>query len=69
MNTIFGENIGGFLKNQCYDQIFEKTNRLLSKKRKYLSQFFREKIFKIITSDIDVYIIRNTNSVPEKVIP
>jgi hypothetical protein len=39
------ENIGAFLKNQCYDQIFSKTSRSLSKKRQYFRQFFLAKIF------------------------
>jgi hypothetical protein len=38
---IFGERNGGFLKNQCYDHNFAKTNSSLSKKRK----IFRRKYF------------------------
>jgi hypothetical protein len=34
---IFGEKIGVFLKNQCYDDIFSKFGFVLSRKR----QFFR----------------------------
>jgi hypothetical protein len=34
---IFGENIGVFLKNQCYDQLFSKFGFLLRQNR----QFFR----------------------------
>jgi hypothetical protein len=40
--TIFGENIGVFLKNQCYDQIFAQFCFVLSQKR----QFFRQKIWR-----------------------
>jgi hypothetical protein len=47
---IFGENIGVFLKNQCYDRIFEKTSISLSKKRQFFDKFFGENILKIITS-------------------
>jgi hypothetical protein len=39
---IFGEKIGAFLKNQCYDQIFAKSSSSLSKKRR----FFWRKYFK-----------------------
>jgi hypothetical protein len=35
-SIIFGENIGAFLKNQCYDQIFAKFSFVLSKKRQFL---------------------------------
>jgi hypothetical protein len=37
----FGENIGVFLKNQCYDQFFSYFTFELSQKR----QFFREIFF------------------------
>jgi hypothetical protein len=46
----FGEKIGVFLKNQCYDHIFAKTCSSLSKKREYFRQCFGENILKIITS-------------------
>jgi hypothetical protein len=42
---IFGEKIGGFLKNQCYDQIFSKSSSSLSKKRQYFHKKFGENIF------------------------
>jgi hypothetical protein len=42
---IFDEKIGVFLKNQCYDQIFTKSNRSLSKKRHHFRQIFRRKYF------------------------
>jgi hypothetical protein len=49
--TIFGEKIGVFLKNQCYDQNFAKISFVLSKKTPIFSaDFFGENIFKIITS-------------------
>jgi hypothetical protein len=32
---IFGEKIGDFLKNQCYDEIYAKTSSSLSKKGQY----------------------------------
>jgi hypothetical protein len=32
----FGENIGVFLKNQCYDQFFSKNKSSLSQKRQYI---------------------------------
>jgi hypothetical protein len=35
--TIFGEKIGVFLKNQCYDQNFAYFSFVMSQKR----QFFR----------------------------
>jgi hypothetical protein len=49
--TIFGDKIGVFLKNQCYDQIFESFSLVLSKKR----QFFGEINKKIITSVPDLF--------------
>jgi hypothetical protein len=48
---IFGEkNWRFFLKNQCYDQIFEKTSNSLGKKRQFFAKFFGANILKIITS-------------------
>jgi hypothetical protein len=32
-STIFGEKMGVFLKNQCYDQFFSKFNFVSSQKR------------------------------------
>jgi hypothetical protein len=48
--TIFGEKICVFLKNQCYDQIFAKASRCLSKSANIFAKFFGENISKIITS-------------------
>jgi hypothetical protein len=42
-SPIFGEKIGAFLKNHCYDQVFRKTSFSLSKKRQYFRQIFRRK--------------------------
>jgi hypothetical protein len=40
--TIFGgKNLPFFLKNQCYDLIFEKTSSILNTK----PQYFRKKVF------------------------
>jgi hypothetical protein len=47
---IFGETIGGFLKNRCSDKIFAKTISISSEKRQFFSQFISENICKIITS-------------------
>jgi hypothetical protein len=45
------KQIGDFLINQCYDQIFAKCSSSLRKKRQYIvSPFYGENIFKIITS-------------------
>jgi hypothetical protein len=49
-SPIFGEKIGVFLKNQCYDQFFSQTSSSLSKKRQYFRWIFGENILKIITS-------------------
>jgi hypothetical protein len=46
LSTIFGEKIGAFLKNQCYDQIYAYLSFVLSQKRHFLRQFFGETIFK-----------------------
>jgi hypothetical protein len=43
--TISGEKIGAFLKNQCYDHIFEKYSFFLSQKRQFFADFLA-KIFK-----------------------
>jgi hypothetical protein len=43
---IFGQNIGVFLKNQCFDHFFAKTSIRLSIKRQYLFEIFRRKYFK-----------------------
>jgi hypothetical protein len=49
-STIFGEKIGVFLKNQCYDQLFSKFGFVLRKKRPIFSLNFSAKnILKIIT--------------------
>jgi hypothetical protein len=37
---IFGEKIGVFLKNQCYDLIFRNCKSSLGKKRQYFRQIF-----------------------------
>jgi hypothetical protein len=43
--AIFGEKIGVFLKNQCYDKILAKASRSLSKKRQYFfANLFGENI-------------------------
>jgi hypothetical protein len=50
-STIFGEKIGAFLKNQCYDQLFSKFRFVLSQKTPIFSLIFSAKIFlKILTS-------------------
>jgi hypothetical protein len=43
--TIFGEKIGVFLKNQCYDQLFKQLSFVLSQKRPFFRRFFGENIF------------------------
>jgi hypothetical protein len=43
--TIFGEKIGVFLKNQCYDQIFKKLALFSVKNANFLTNF-SAKIFK-----------------------
>jgi hypothetical protein len=43
---IFGEKIGGFLKYQCYDQLFSKFCFVLSQKRQIFRQIFWRKYFK-----------------------
>jgi hypothetical protein len=48
--TNFGGEIGGFLENQCYDQIFAYFSFVLSQKRHFFAEFFGENILKIITS-------------------
>jgi hypothetical protein len=48
--TIFGEKIGVFLENQCYDQNFAYFSFVLSKKRQFFSLNFSAKIFKKIIS-------------------
>jgi hypothetical protein len=48
--TIFGEKIGGFLKNKCYDQNFAKFSFILSQKRQFFRWIFRRNFFKIIIS-------------------
>jgi hypothetical protein len=47
--TIFGEKIGVYLKNQCYDQIFEKFSFVLSQKHQFFRRFFGENISQFIT--------------------
>jgi hypothetical protein len=44
--TIFGEKIGVFLKNQCYDQLFSKFSFVLCQKRHFFADFFGENISK-----------------------
>jgi hypothetical protein len=39
----FGEKIGAFLKNQCYDPFFSKSGTILNKKRQSFRQFMRRK--------------------------
>jgi hypothetical protein len=49
--AIFGEKIGVFLKNQCYDQFFfQKIRVVWAKNANIFAKFFGENIFKIITS-------------------
>jgi hypothetical protein len=40
----FGENIGVFLKKQCYDQFFAKSSISLSKKANIFAKFFGENV-------------------------
>jgi hypothetical protein len=40
----FLQKIGFFLKNQCYDQVFAKTSRSLSKKANIFAKFFGENV-------------------------
>jgi hypothetical protein len=47
---IFGEKNGVFLKNQCYDQIFENWALFWVKNANFFAKFFGENISKIITS-------------------
>jgi hypothetical protein len=44
--TIFGEKIGGLLKNQYYNQIFAKFSFVLSQKRHFFAKIFGEIFFK-----------------------
>jgi hypothetical protein len=44
--TIFGEKIGVFLENQCYDQILAKASSSLGNKPQYFRQIFRREFFK-----------------------
>jgi hypothetical protein len=50
MIAIFGENIGSFLKNKCYDSIFAKISSILTTSPSFSCKNFGENIFKIITS-------------------
>jgi hypothetical protein len=50
MITIFGEKIGVFLINKCYDQNIAYFSFVLSQKRQFFAEFFGKNIFKIITS-------------------
>jgi hypothetical protein len=43
---IFGEKIGVFLKNLCYDQLFSKFSFVLSQKRRFFRKMFRRKYLK-----------------------
>jgi hypothetical protein len=58
---IFGEKNGVFLKNQCYDQFFQKLALFWVKNANFFAKFFGENIFKIITSvpGTDVMIKKN----------
>jgi hypothetical protein len=47
---IFGEEIGVFLKIQCYDQILAKTRIVGAKNANIFAKIFGKYIFKIITS-------------------
>jgi hypothetical protein len=48
---IFGEKIGVFLKNQCYDHNFlQNLARVGAKNANIFDNFFGENIFEIITS-------------------
>jgi hypothetical protein len=49
-SAIFGEKIGVFLRNQCYDNFISKFSFVLSQKRQFFAKFVGENIFKIITS-------------------
>jgi hypothetical protein len=44
--TIFGEKIGVFLKNQCYDQNFAYFSFVLSQKCQFFRQIFWRKYLK-----------------------
>jgi hypothetical protein len=41
----FSAKNGGFLKNECYDQLFSKFSFVLSQKRQFFAEFFRRKYF------------------------
>jgi hypothetical protein len=42
--TIFGENIGVFVKNHCYDQNFALFSFISSQKRQFFAEFFGKNI-------------------------
>jgi hypothetical protein len=42
---IFGEKIGVFLKNQCYNHFFKKIGLVLSQKRQFFRKIFLQKYF------------------------
>jgi hypothetical protein len=42
----FGEKIGVFLKNQCYDQFFFKKLAVVCAKKAIFANFFRRKYYK-----------------------
>jgi hypothetical protein len=42
---IFGETIGVFLKNQCYDQLFQKIAVVCAENAKFFAKNFGEIIF------------------------
>jgi hypothetical protein len=44
--TIFGEKIGVFLKNQCYDKKFAQFSIVFSQKRQFFPPNFSAKTFK-----------------------
>jgi hypothetical protein len=50
---IFDEKIGVFLKNQCYDHLFEKISLVRVKNANFLAKIFK----KIVTLVPDIYLI------------
>jgi hypothetical protein len=44
--SIFGEKVGVFIKNQCYDQLFSKLGFVLRQKRQFFRWIFRRKYLK-----------------------
>jgi hypothetical protein len=67
--TIFGKQIGVFLKTQCYDQNFAWFTFVLSQKRQFFAEFFGENIFKIITLVPGLkFLIAKSSRYPESVL-